>query len=361
MDTSRQFFTALEALRGIAAIMVIFRHTEGALGPIPASVSYLAVDLFFLLSGVVLANSYEKRLATGQISPAGFLLQRIVRLYPLYLLSLPIGLFSYALQNGLDCFTLAELLLKAILFIPSTNLESLFPFNGPSWSLFFELWAGALFSVLLVRLSLRSLLAIAVGAAGIALYAALAEGNLDIGYQPTYFIFGFSRVLFSFSLGICLYRLYDIQKPIMANNGNIIGLLLCGCLIFITGISASTFFGFPYFDFLICLVVFPAIVWLAMRTRQTGLVELAFCWLGRLSYPIYILHAPVFSLLHSLRQKGFGLPASPAVGMVVVLAIFIVAGIVAIYFDEPVRKKLKMMVAPNPASAVPTASNAGAK
>jgi peptidoglycan/LPS O-acetylase OafA/YrhL len=94
LDAGKQFFTALEALRGIAAIMVMFLHTGGTLGPIPANISYLAVDLFFLLSGVVLTNSYEKRLIAGQISPTGLLLQRIIRLYPLYLLSLPIGLFS---------------------------------------------------------------------------------------------------------------------------------------------------------------------------------------------------------------------------------------------------------------------------
>jgi peptidoglycan/LPS O-acetylase OafA/YrhL len=99
LKTGKQFFTALEALRGIAAVVVMFLHTGGTLGPIPANIGYLAVDLFFLLSGVVLANSYERQLTTGQISPAGFLLQRIIRLYPIYLLSLPIGLFNYALQR----------------------------------------------------------------------------------------------------------------------------------------------------------------------------------------------------------------------------------------------------------------------
>ncbi|EJZ21558.1 acyltransferase [Rhizobium sp. Pop5] len=359
MNSGKQFFTALEALRGVAAIMVIFRHTEGALGPISPNISYLAVDLFFLLSGVVLANSYERRLITGEISPAGFLLQRIIRLYPLYLLSLPIGLVSYAIQIGLDYSALAGLVLKGILFIPSTSLGSLFPFNAPSWSLFFELWAGVLFSILLIRLSLRSLLAIALAAAGMALYGALLEGNLDIGFQPSYFIFGFSRVLFSFLLGICLYRLYEVRKPNTVNNGNIIGLLLCGCLILIVNIPAATFFGFPYFDLFICLVVFPAIVWIAMRTTQTGFVELMFRSLGRLSYPIYILHGPIFSLLQTLRQKGYDLPASPAAGMVVVIAIFIVAGIAAVRFDEPVRKKLKMMLSSNPTSTAPATGSAG--
>lgn len=359
VNTGKQFFTALEALRGVAAIMVIFRHTEGALGPIQPNISYLAVDLFFLLSGVVLANSYEKRLKMGNISPAGFLLQRIIRLYPLYLLSLPIGLVSYAVHIGLDYPALAGLLLKGILFIPSSSFGSLFPFNGPSWSLFFELWVGVLFSVLLIRLSLRSLLTISLAAAGAAMYGTLSAGNLDIGFQPAYFIFGFSRVLFSFSLGICLYRLYELRKPNTADNGNIIGLLLCGCLILITNIPATTFFGFPYFDFLICLVVFPAIVWIAMRTTQTGLVELMFRWLGRLSYPIYILHGPIFSLLQTLRQKGYDLPASPAAGMVVVIAIFVVAAIAAVRFDEPVRKKVKMILSQNPASTAPTTGNAG--
>ena len=103
--------------------MVMFLHTGGTLGPIPANISYLAVDLFFLLSGVVLANSYEKRLTREQISPTGLLLQRIIRLYPLYLLSLPIGLFSYALKNGLDYSTLADLLLRAILFRRYLSLQ----------------------------------------------------------------------------------------------------------------------------------------------------------------------------------------------------------------------------------------------
>jgi peptidoglycan/LPS O-acetylase OafA/YrhL len=359
LNTGKQFFTALEALRGIAAIMVMFLHTAGTLGPIRANISYLAVDFFFLLSGVVLANSYEKQLTARQISPVGFLLQRIIRLYPLYLLSLPVGLASYVFQFGLDYFTLTGLLLRAILFIPTTNAESVFPLNVPSWSLFFEFWAGVLFSVLLIRLSFRSLLITSLGAACITTYGALIGGNFDIGHQSGNFGFGFSRVLFSFSLGICLYRLYNLQRPNTAKNGNIIGLLICCCLILITNIPAAIFFGFPYFDLLICLVVFPAIVWIAMRTTQTGLVELIFRWLGRFSYPIYILHGPIFTLLQSLRQKGFNLPASPAAGMVVVMAIFIVAGIVAVRFDEPVRKKLKIMVLPNPTSATPAISNVG--
>ncbi|WP_081278348.1 acyltransferase family protein [Rhizobium phaseoli] len=356
MNTGKRFFTALEALRGIAAIMVMFLHTGGTLGPIPVNISYLAVDLFFLLSGVVLASSYERQLATGQITPAGFLLQRIIRLYPVYLLSLPVGLVSYAIQFGFDYLTLAGLLLRAILFIPNAGTGGAFPLNGPSWSLFFELWAGVLFSVLLVRLSSRILLAIALGTAGITLYGGLG-GNFDIGHQAGYFRFGFSRILFSFSLGICLHRSYEVRTPKAVHRGNTIGIFLCGCLIVITNIPASTFYGFPYFDLFMCLVIFPAIVWIAMHTRQTGLVELAFRWLGIVSYPIYILHAPIFELLHLLRQKGFDLPASPASGMVVVIAIFIMAGIVAIHFDAPVRRKLKIMVAPRPASELPAGAS----
>ena len=78
----KRFFSGLDGLRGMAALFVAMRHISffhnlGVHG------GYLAVDLFFVLSGFVIANAYEARLASG-LSAKRFLALRYVRLWPVY-------------------------------------------------------------------------------------------------------------------------------------------------------------------------------------------------------------------------------------------------------------------------------------
>lgn len=76
-------FVTLDAMRGIAALVVVGRHFTDASGGHAAQFSYLAVDVFFLLSGFVLSLSYRRRFDAG-MSAAEFMKLRVIRLYPLY-------------------------------------------------------------------------------------------------------------------------------------------------------------------------------------------------------------------------------------------------------------------------------------
>lgn len=81
----RRAFVGLDGLRGVAAIMVVLFHAQG-LNRVDLTFpsAYLAVDLFFMLSGFVIAHAYEKKLKSG-LSVWRFFKIRAVRLYPLYL------------------------------------------------------------------------------------------------------------------------------------------------------------------------------------------------------------------------------------------------------------------------------------
>ncbi|MGO8013281.1 acyltransferase, partial [Rhizobium ruizarguesonis] len=62
-----------------------------------APAAYLAVDLFFCLRGFVIGHAYEKKLIQeSSISANDFAIKRLIRLYPLYLLGLLIGVLAYA-------------------------------------------------------------------------------------------------------------------------------------------------------------------------------------------------------------------------------------------------------------------------
>ena len=82
-DHSR--FLVLDGMRGIAAIVVLIMHTSAILDAKILNGAYLAVDLFFLLSGFVLAHAYGKKLEDG-LPRTRFMAIRLIRLYPLHFL-----------------------------------------------------------------------------------------------------------------------------------------------------------------------------------------------------------------------------------------------------------------------------------
>ena len=82
-STPRTFFYSLDGIRAIAAFMVVLLHTAPLYGIDRPQESYLAVDLFFALSGVVICHTYESRLLGG-MTLGRFAWIRTARLYPLY-------------------------------------------------------------------------------------------------------------------------------------------------------------------------------------------------------------------------------------------------------------------------------------
>src|ERR1700741_4639067 len=72
----------LDPLRGIAALTVLFGHAASLAENAHLTIRvHLAVDLFFVLSGYVMAHGYEKKLSQG-LSEAQFLVIRFWRIWP---------------------------------------------------------------------------------------------------------------------------------------------------------------------------------------------------------------------------------------------------------------------------------------
>jgi peptidoglycan/LPS O-acetylase OafA/YrhL len=83
-------FEMLDLLRGIAALAVLIYHSDNFLGIQLLPNAYLAVDLFFMLSGFVIAHNYDPKIGSG-MTLKEFMLHRGIRLFPCYWLALAIG------------------------------------------------------------------------------------------------------------------------------------------------------------------------------------------------------------------------------------------------------------------------------
>jgi peptidoglycan/LPS O-acetylase OafA/YrhL len=360
MKNETSYFYLLDAIRAAAALIVLCRHTTYFFGWL-LPVSHLAVDLFFVLSGVVVANAYEPRLRQG-LPVARFMLIRLIRLYPLYLLGSAIGLLPVlAARYGLSAQALqggfSGTLVAAVLMLPMMSGDELFPLDTPAWSLFFELAANLFYAVILRHLSGRLLLTLILGcAAGLALsLVATPAHTLHGGFSPSTMPVGAFRVGFSFFMGVALYRrfmrLRSVGRSIGTNAPRGAGtraLVLVAALAAALTVSPPTALR-PIYELLAVTVLFPSLIALAMHCPLSGRGARWCALLGMLSYPIYVLHVPVARTLNGLLVKGLHLPLEhwlPYAG-IAFLAMFLPACWIADrWYDGPARARLSSLLVP---------------
>jgi peptidoglycan/LPS O-acetylase OafA/YrhL len=204
----------------------------------------------------------------------------------------------------------------------------MFPLNPPAWSLFHEMIASILFGLGLWRTRHLLLMPVLIGAGAI-VWLINDFGTLNIGFRFSEIHLGFVRVFFGFGLGVLLYRVRN-RIPVPA----IPFPYLAGGLMLLLVWPQS-----PAWLLYICvLVIFPAIILAAARSepRHVTLAKLS----GDLSYPIYILHWPIYlGALGASILIGFAFP--PLLLALAGLIAAVLGSYLALrFYDIPVRRWL---------------------
>jgi peptidoglycan/LPS O-acetylase OafA/YrhL len=133
---------ALTGLRGIAAIYVMIFHfvplvSFSGLEMTFIGHGYLAVDLFFVLSGFVMALNYGRMFEARWTARTymTFLGRRIARVYPLYLVATVCGcgLVSTGYLEGFDTTPIVKTFVFNVLMVQSWGFAG--SFDAPAWSI----------------------------------------------------------------------------------------------------------------------------------------------------------------------------------------------------------------------------------
>lgn len=357
-------YHTLDGLRGTAALMVLAYHFfEGfAASPVSQTVNhgYLSVDFFFLLSGFVIGFAYDGKWGHG-LSTRGFLRRRWIRLHPMVLAGLVLGVASFIIQGcvkwdgtpvGGGSIALSALMnLFMIPALPESLAEirgngEMFPINGPMWSLFFEYVGSILYAIIIRRLSTRWLAVLTsvlgLGLASYALSNMSGYGHMGVGWSllDNNLLGGMLRMCFSFSMGLLISRIF---KPVKVRNA----FLVCSLGVII--LVAMPFVGNPeslwqnaLYDTVCILLLFPAILWIGASDAHTGRRPSAVTrFMGDISYPLYAVHYPSMYLFFAwIWAEGLALADVWWMSLVLFAFNIILAYVLLKVYDEPVRSWL---------------------
>ena len=329
---------AITGLRGIASVFVASYHFTGWGLQAPAMVAplirhgYLGVDLFFVLSGFVMALTYGGQLAAGEFRYRDFLSRRLQRIYPLYALAIlttyiavqggllpPLSPASYSpIRLGIDLLMLQCLGAGASLLPVSWSLstEWIAYLAFPALSAMAlrrgkkSAWALGLACVLL----LLGLCAIPYG--GAAPIASRAMLRQPLGYVDTRTIFPLLRCLAGFCLGLLAWRATyarEAAAPSARHSAAIAVLLFCFGALWTPWADAIVVPGFALLLFCVGGDARPprggVAWWLGTPPIH---------WLGLVSYSLYLTHLLLWQAAHGWVQRR-GVPTlwllAPALGV----------------------------------------------
>ena len=363
---SKPHYELLDGLRGVAALLVICYHIfEGfATSPLDQHFNhgYMAVDFFFILSGFVIGYAYDDRWKTT-LTLKGFFKRRLIRLHPMVIMGALLGAVSYCIQGSVKWdgtqvpFTMVLIALLLNLFllpvVPGTGADvrgnnEMYPLNGPSWSLFFEYIGNILYALFIRKFSTRALtvlvIAAAAGLASFGISNLSGYGHLGVGWSMIDYnlLGGFLRLMFSFSVGLLMSRIF---KPAKVKGAFWICSAVLAVLFTVPHLGgADRLWINGLYESVCAIMIFPALVRLGASGKTTDKVTSTVCkFLGDISYPLYVVHYPLMYLFYWWLWSGEEkIPFSQAwpVAVVVIIASIILAYLCLRFYDIPLRKWL---------------------
>ncbi len=358
---SKKHFLILDALRGVAAIMVLIMHTfemfcEGDYHKLFINHGYLAVDFFFMLSGYVMAHAYDDR--WDRMTVLDFAKRRLIRLHPLIILGMAIGALLFFFQESplfpkiADTSVWQLLLITLIGFTlipvpPSMDIRGwneMHPLNGPAWSLFLEYIANILHVFILRKLSNKTLFFFVLLAASATFYVAMTgpSGDLIGGWslEPQQLKIGFTRLLFPYMAGMLLRRAVKVRSG--KRTFALTGLILVLVLSFPRIGGYDNLWANGLYEALVITVVFPMIIYLGAIGEVHGKINQKVCtFLGDISYPLYITHFPFICIYYAwVANNEISMSEGAPVGILVMIGTIFIAYAALKWYDLPVRKWL---------------------
>lgn len=292
-------YSNIQALRGIAALLVVLHHSAGhfrAMGlsnfifESIAKFGYLGVDVFFVISGFVMAKTTAD-IPNNLTSSKQFMTKRLLRIYLGYL---PIFFLALIYFYFFDVQYLAKKEIIQSMLLINPNMFDLV--ITPAWSLTYELYFYVIVALLVLTKQINPKLLFTL----LLLSVLIKNFVIDLGRNPILDFF-FSSLLFEF---ICGYLLFMFFEKFM--HKNLIYLTIPLTVVFLL-IAVYLNIGYGYVRVLTFGVFAISLVWsfLIMEKNQIFVFHGIFTRIGDASYTLYLTHTILLGMFYTLGLRDY--------------------------------------------------------
>ena len=343
---------SLTRLRFFAAIWVVAYHWRAPWTvDIDATTQLFAmgrfgVDLFFILSGFVLAHVYAEAREKGQFDFLRFIIARFARIWPLHVAVIGalalVGVAASVLNVPFEQnqFAVADLPAN-ILMVHAWGFSPNLSWNGPSWSVSAEWFAYLAFPAYLMAANSFRKRPWALLTIALVLFFALNQVHFNLFGETLPMAterYGVIRIIPEFLIGVALFRLgqaYSLPR-------------LTARLALVIVISLYLLAAhWAWDDRVIALLGAPLIFLLAELDRHSGEADRGvLTYLGDVSYSVYMIHVPFFMVSFNVLQDVFGWvdqQMSTALFAILLVSMTGLAAAIFEWFEKPARKHIRQI------------------
>jgi peptidoglycan/LPS O-acetylase OafA/YrhL len=346
----------LESIRGLAALLIVFHHIPKWNQILDIGIinnAALMVELFFVLSGFVMFNSYIDKIVEKK-DLIRFCFLRFGRLYPVHIIFLfvyvLIELTKYIAQIKFGIVSMNGVpfkenniyaFFKNILLIQSVLPNQPLTFNGPSWSISVEFYTYLIFGLITLYFKNTKII----------LFSLIA--TISLVMLATKFTFGFDpmlRCLAGFFIGILTGSVMKNVKLLLPKQ---FSFLVFTLIILFIQLKSTKDSGLIIYILTALLIASLLISPKSLFSRFLKLK--AFTWLGTVSYSLYMSHSAIIWLINQVLRVVLKRPdIVNAIGVsttqlsvfetlaacsVIIVSVLIVSAIIYEFIEKPLRER----------------------
>jgi len=324
----------IDGLRSLAIIPVIFYHINNSYAPY----GYLGVDVFFVISGYLIASIISYKINNDNFSVIEFYERRVKRIAPIYLLIITILIpLSFIFFYPSQIKDIAQSISASLLFVSNfffyREIDYFNPFTEISplihtWSLGIEEQFYLFLPSILIFLKgkIKSTIIILIISISFIYYYYLSIYNPSLAFYST-----FSRI-WELLIGV-----FFAINPKILNLKSYIGSKVISffALILLLTILLTNYITLDVSILRIIVVASTIILLIDNKSSISNLLSFRILThIGLLSYSLYMIHQPILSIL---KNTYFSSEINLSQAVIIILIIYMISALSYYFFEKPIR------------------------